>query len=132
MADTFGGTVEKSTKGWGIGLHHYQIHLPASWMTEGKDHFRGVVSHQDQVVEPPPGAKVLAGNAFCPNAMLLIHEHVMSLQCHPEMSPALAYDLLELRRDRIGEEQVREAQATLENDNDSEELGRWMVRFLKG
>src|SRR3546814_17229265 len=64
MAQAFGGNVAKADKGWGIGLHRYDVHERASWMDDAAS-FAIPVSHQDQIVEPPPGIRLLAGSAFC-------------------------------------------------------------------
>jgi len=52
MAEAFGGRVIKSPKGWGIGLHRYDVHQRADWMDEA--HSIAVpASHQDQIVKLP-------------------------------------------------------------------------------
>ena len=52
MAETFGGRVVKSDRGWGIGLQRYDVIERAWWMDQA-DHVEIPASHQDQVVEPP-------------------------------------------------------------------------------
>jgi GMP synthase-like glutamine amidotransferase len=130
MAEAFGGRVEKSAKGWGVGLHRYAAREPAGWMDGG---FQGEIavpaSHQDQVVALPPQATVIAGSAFCPYAMLAYRDQpAMSLQFHPEFEPAFAAALIEARRDRLPEADA--AIASLSAPNDRERVGRWIRRFL--
>jgi hypothetical protein len=55
MAEAFGGRVEKSERGWGAGLHRYDVREPAGWM-DPVDSFAVPVSHQDQIVEQPPNS----------------------------------------------------------------------------
>ena len=69
MAEAFGGRVIKSPKGWGVGLHRYDIIQPQAWM-EPVASVAVPVSHQDQVVELPPEARVIGGSAFTPFGML--------------------------------------------------------------
>jgi len=52
MAEAFGGKVIKSPKGWGVGLHRYEVATRHVWMDKAAT--IGVpASHQDQVVELP-------------------------------------------------------------------------------
>ncbi|WP_419904844.1 glutamine amidotransferase-related protein [Kiloniella sp.] len=137
LADTFGGEVEKSGKGWGIGVHNYVVNQPMDWMDRDAENkvktgFSIFATHQDQVITPPPGAQVLAGNAFCPNAMLQINYHILSLQPHPEMSHDYGRDLLQLRRDKIGPAAVDRAIGTLGKENDRHEIAGWLVNFMRG
>src|SRR5690606_28142769 len=65
MAKAFGGEVRKSDKGWGVGVHHYDVTADTPWMAPMQGKISCAVSHQDQVIAPPPGAKVIAGSDFC-------------------------------------------------------------------
>ncbi len=65
MAEAFGGRVEKSDKGWGIGLHRYEVREAAPWM-DPVDGFSVPVSHQDQIVRQPPQSRVVAASPFTP------------------------------------------------------------------
>ena len=69
MAEAFGGKVIKSPKGWGVGLHTYEVLDAEPWM-DAAGAISIPASHQDQVVELPPGARVLAASAFTPYGML--------------------------------------------------------------
>ena len=90
MAEALGGRVEKSERGWGDrppGLRNRGSGAP--WMGEAPPGRIAVpVSHQDQVVIPPPGARVLAGNAFTPFG-LLEYEDAPPSRCSsiPSSSP---------------------------------------------
>ena len=63
MAEAFGGRVEKSAKGWGVGLHRYEVREAALWM-DPVDGFSIPVSHQDQIVRQPPQSRVVAASPF--------------------------------------------------------------------
>ena len=56
MAEAFGGKVEKSDKGWGVGIDSYQM---------GNVEQEVLVYHQDQVVRLPDSAKVRAHSDHC-------------------------------------------------------------------
>ena len=130
IARAFGGTVERAKAGWGIGVHTYDVVEAREWMDPSLSQFRLVVSHQDQVVEAPDGATVLASSAFCPIAAMQIGETVMTMQAHPEAPPDYASAVYELRRDVIGDDQVDAANASLHGAIDAEAVERWISRFL--
>ena len=128
MAEAFGGRVEQSSKGWGVGLHAYPIVRHEAWMDD-VPLVAAPASHQDQVVQPPPGAELIASSVFTPYAgFSWTDAPAISFQFHPEMSPAFACALYESRRDRIPD--VDAAVASLDAPNDNERVGAWINRFL--
>jgi GMP synthase-like glutamine amidotransferase len=131
MAQALGGRVEKSDRGWGVGLHRYERQREEPWMSPAAETLAIPVSHQDQVVDPGPGARVTLASAFTPYAGLAWGEDAMSFQCHPEFSPAFAGDLVRGRQGRIPAGVAAEAFASLEQPNDREVLGGWIRTFLE-
>lgn len=97
IAAALGGEVKKSEKGWGIGIHKYNLCSHPDWLTVDSDEMLLNAMHQDQVVTTPPGAQVIASSEFCPNAGLLYGETVFTLQGHPEFTKAYEKALIELR-----------------------------------
>jgi GMP synthase-like glutamine amidotransferase len=133
MAEAFGGRVEKSTKGWGLGLHHYEVCDPAPWMgPDTPTRIAVAASHQDQVVERPPGATVLAASAFTPYAALLYPESALSVQFHPEFTPAFAAELVRLRRAQLPDGMADQALDSLKGASDAARVGGWIRTFLAG
>ena len=132
MAQAFGGKVIKSPKGWGVGLHRYEVIHRRPWM-DAATSFAAAASHQDQVVEAPPATTVLAGSDFTPFGMLAWDDQpAISIQLHPEFEPAYAQALIEARRGRYGEARADAAVASLEGPDDRARLGRWIGGFLAG
>jgi GMP synthase-like glutamine amidotransferase len=130
MAEAFGGKVIKSPKGWGVGLHTYRVLEHEPWM-DAADTVAAPASHQDQVVELPPGARIVAASAFSPFGMLEYGADAVSLQLHPEFDPAYAEALIEARRGtRYEDDQADAAVASLHRPNDNARLGGWLKRFL--
>lgn len=131
MASAFGGEVVKSPKGWGAGLHAYDVFEAQSWMDSAAP-IRLSVSHQDQVTTPPPGAKVIAGSDFTPYGMLAYPERrALSLQAHPEFEADFTRALIESRRgSRMDEALADTAIASLAGDDDRERVAVWLRRFL--
>lgn len=130
MAQAFGGQVEKSDKGWGVGLHRYDVTGVEDWMHPRARSIGIPVSHQDQVTAPPPDARVIASCDFTPYAGLA-WDDAISFQCHPEFQPAYAAALIELRRgSRIDAETADKALATLYRGDDRAILTAWIRAFL--
>jgi GMP synthase-like glutamine amidotransferase len=132
MADAFGGRVEKSPKGWGIGLHKYDVVTRKPWM-DGAGPVFAPASHQDQVVEQPPGTEVVLASNFTPYAALnWTDAPAISFQFHPEFAPEYASALIEGRIDARYERGLAEAAiASLKAPNDRLRVGTWMEAFLR-
>jgi len=64
IAKALGGKVEKSEKGWGIGIHSSQIVDRQTWMKENVETVDLIVSYQDQISQVPRDTKVLSSNDF--------------------------------------------------------------------
>jgi GMP synthase-like glutamine amidotransferase len=129
MAEAFGGRVVKSPKGWGIGLHRYGVAGPAPWMDDAAA-IRVAASHQDQVVEAPPGARISLASEFTPFAGL-DYGDAISFQCHPEFTPEFSIALLEARREVHGAATAA-AIESLRTPDDAARMRGWIGRFLEG
>jgi GMP synthase-like glutamine amidotransferase len=130
LAHAFGGKVEKSDKGWGVGIHRYEITDRPDWLDLEINGLQTIAMHQDQVTFSPPGAKVIAGSSFCPNGLLQFAENVLTLQTHPEMKEGKARDLIDIRSEKIGAAKSAEALKSLEYDNEAELIARVFLKFL--
>jgi GMP synthase-like glutamine amidotransferase len=131
VAHALGGRAEKSDKGWGVGAHEALFHELPEWHDGEDPEFVLLVSHQDQVVEPAPGTEVLAGSDFCENAVCQLGDHILTLQGHPEFIKTYSDSILELRRDRIGEDRYHGGKESLSRDLDRERVADWIVKFLR-
>jgi GMP synthase-like glutamine amidotransferase len=132
MAEAFGGQVIKSARGWGIGLHRYDLHDRAAWMDDARS-IAVPASHQDQIAKLPADARVLGGSEFTPYGIVEYPKRrAMSLQSHPEFTPEYAAALIELRRNsKYSPEQADRALDTLRGPNDRERVGRWLAQFVR-
>ncbi len=133
MAQAFGGEVRKSEKGWGLGLHEYAVASHEPWMNgAGVRTIAAPVSHQDQVVERPAGARVVAGSEFTPHAVLAYEDQpAISFQCHPEFTVDYARALAERRRGQVADEQIDRAVESLRAPNANDLLAEWVRAFLR-
>lgn len=130
MAQALGGRVEKSDRGWGVGLHRYEVVSPEPWMSPVAAAVALPASHQDQVVERPADARVILRSAFTPIAGLAWGEDAISMQAHPEFTPAFATGLTAGRHDRIDPALVERAVDSLKAPDDRAMVGRWISEFI--
>jgi len=120
IAQALGGHVEKSEKGWGLGLHTYQVNNKPKYMSNLSEEVTLNICHQDQVLRPPQGATVYAKSEFCENAGFYIKDKVLTMQAHPEFLVDFTKALLAARRDvTIPKEFVDPALVGLKNNPDS-------------
>jgi GMP synthase-like glutamine amidotransferase len=127
MAQAFGGSVIKSPKGWGIGLHRYELPVRPHWMDDAPA-VAAPASHQDQVVTLPSDARVIASSAFTLHAGL-DYGDAISFQFHPEFSRAFAAALIEAKRERYPDLAASAIQSHSQPD-DCARVGRWIGCFL--
>jgi GMP synthase-like glutamine amidotransferase len=132
VAQALGGRVEKSPKGWGIGLHTHRFNSAPSWHDQGDMDLDILVSHQDQVQELPPDARLLAGSAFCENAAFQLGDHILTFQGHPEFVPEYSREVMNIRRETIGEQTYQDGMASLEGTHEAARVADWIVNFLHG
>ncbi|MFK8077015.1 MAG: type 1 glutamine amidotransferase [Granulosicoccus sp.] len=86
MAEVFGGKAEKSDAGFVVGVHEYN---------EEESSYTAHAMHQDQVVEVPKGATVIASASYCPVAALNYDFPARSVQFHPEFQKPLVEDAID-------------------------------------
>lgn len=132
LAEALGGRAAKSDKGWGLGVGRYGIYRKPGWMTGVDGELALNALHQDQVVELPADAEILAGSDFCPYAVLAYRGNAISIQPHPEFLPEFLRDIVEHRRGTAFSESDAEAGlATLDTPIHTRQVAEWIVNFLK-
>lgn len=142
VADALGGQNVKSQKGWGLGLHEWQVVRRAAWMrgdsdsdsdSPPRDSLSLYVSHQDQVETLPQGAEVLLASEFCANAAYAIDERIFCLQGHPEFTSEFSKALIHLREEAndISHEVSEERLRSCDTPADTARCASWIARFFK-
>jgi GMP synthase (glutamine-hydrolysing) len=125
LAEAMGGRVVKSERGWGCGVHRYTL-------SDG-DEIAIAAMHQDQVIEVPPDAAVIATSEFCPVAGLDYGGRAISFQPHPEFEDAFVRDLVSSRRGGSIPVLVADvALAGIGGPTDRERLARRIIDFFRG
>lgn len=126
-----GVEVRKSDKGWGIGIAHNQIIARPDWMIAESDALNLLVSHQDQIMELPEQATVIAESEFCPYFVVQWNEHFFSVQGHPEWSRDYSRALMNNRRAIIPAERIERGCDSLSTAPDNALVVQWMLDFVQ-
>ena len=136
LAEALGGRAVKSDKGWGLGVQDYEVTAHPAWMAGMPEHFSASALHQDQVVELPPSATVLARSSHCDYAAIAYGDpeapDAITLQPHPEFGPAFMDELLALRAGTaFPKEEADAARASLVRPVANADWARLIVAFLR-
>ncbi len=131
IALALGGAVEKSTKGWGIGIACNEMLEQPRWMRQYSAEFKMLVSHQDQVTHLGGDAQILAKSDFCPYFVVQWGEHFLSIQGHPEWKNAYSRALMNDRRAIIPAKRIEAGMESLYLHSDSELFVSWVMDFVK-
>lgn len=126
IAQALGGRVVKHPGGWRMG--------PQDYWVEGEDApVRLHAWHQDQVIEAPEGARVIASGPDSTIAGMLFGDHVLSLQAHPEFTDEVLRTLMDARRGAPGYAGApfADAAAQLGTPIDRDWAARRIGRFLE-
>ena len=130
IALALGGSVVKAPQGWGMGVHEYQVLIPGALSEVSRPTLRLRCSHEDQVERLPSCASHLLTSEFCENAGMVIGEHFVSLQGHPEFSKDFTEHLIMDRVEDLGPNFTTTLES-LNNDVDNISVARSLVRFLE-
>jgi len=131
IAEVFGGKTEKSSKGWGVGVHTIEIVAHKTWMQPVKHQLNVVASHQDQVTRLPPGAELIASSAFCQNSMFQLGNNILTIQGHPEFSKDYSRTMMQHRAVKIGEPVLTDGLDSLQKTTNEFIIAQWTLAFLK-
>jgi len=131
LAHALGGHVEKSEKGWGLGLKTYEVTQSKPWMNGRPRQMTLYFAHQDQVKRLPADAELLAGNQFCPIGMFTIRDQIFGIQGHPEFSQSIMRDIVTGHKNNGHEAVAKAAEASLDNGTpDGQIVAQWIANFL--
>jgi GMP synthase-like glutamine amidotransferase len=135
MAEALGGKVSRAETGWGVGVHNVDVigrGSPELWMRPEQSGCALQYMHQDQVERLPEDGVVIGRSDHCPVAIFRAGDSMLGIQAHPEFPKAYSKALLLDRVERIGEERVKVALASLDQPTDESMAAKWIVEFLEG
>jgi len=130
IAHALGGQVERSNKGWGVGVRRTVIVDQPSWADPSPKSIDLLSMHQDQVSQMPTHATRFLSDQFCPFAGYYIDNRILAIQQHPEFTPELCKDLIVKRKERIGD-RYESALQSLTTQHQGKIAGQWIANFFK-
>lgn len=132
IAHALGGKVERARQGWGMGIKKTTVKKYISWMNSRYiNEFNLIFSHQDQVVELPPHATIIAANEHCPVSMFTVSGHFLGIQAHPEFTREYSRASIESRRKTVDAIITEHALDSLSLTTDEKFIAIWIENFFK-
>ena len=133
VASAFGAEVKKFSGGWGLGPTYYELTDDHPTLDKDAANFCINAVHQDQVMELPRDATLLARSEFCAYAGLRYGNRILTLQAHPEFNNDFTRELISSRRGTsMDAERVDQALVELDTHQvEQQRVGQWLYRFLR-
>ncbi len=123
IAQALGGKVEKFKGGWAVGPQEYNFQGEPVTLNAW---------HQDQVVQPPEGADVIASNDFCRYAALAYDDWALTVQAHPEYDEGFIDGLMRTRgKGLVPELLMDQARRRFGTANSSADMAARFASFFK-
>lgn len=130
IAHVLGARVERSAKGYGVGLMPVNVVADRPWCQSRSEPFNLHAMHQDQLTELPAHAELFLRSDFCPISGFTIGNSVFAIQQHPDFTAELNRDLIERRIARIGDAAATDAIGSLQGPDDTPISVAWLAGFL--
>lgn len=98
LAAAFGGVVGKLPKGQNVGLRTIRLPECSELGTFKETRLDLLFNHGEGVTKLPLGAKLLAGDCYCPVQVALYRQNALGIQAHPEYSCEYQEALMDLNQ----------------------------------
>jgi GMP synthase-like glutamine amidotransferase len=122
VAQAMGGKVVQFAGGWRAGRETYDF--------EGEE-VALTAWHQDQVVELPEGAEVIARSQHCEYAAMLYGRNALTIQAHPEYGRAELSGLIDIRGPHMPPSPVAHAAANIDAPLSNAMMADRIAAFFK-
>uniref|UniRef100_A0A7N1A4D5 Glutamine amidotransferase domain-containing protein n=1 Tax=Kalanchoe fedtschenkoi TaxID=63787 RepID=A0A7N1A4D5_KALFE len=137
LCRALGGKVGKSRTGWDLGLRQVNTTKDASDvldLQQTPSTLAIIECHQDEVLEVPIGAHVVASSEKTGVEMYVVGKHIMGIQGHPEYTNDILFNLIDrlvgagsVRKDLAEEAKLKLVKA----EPDRKQWGKICKDFLK-
>ncbi len=145
IAEALGGRCGRHPRGWEVGNARVDVESVVHEVGGGGDHSGAwgrfvppagpltiLLSHQDEVVDLPPGAVSWLRGGFCRHQGFLLGAHIATVQGHPEYETAQVRSLYERRRAVLGNLATDAAQQSAAAPHSGMTISACLIRWLFG
>lgn len=131
IARVLGGRVGPNPGGLRVGVAETRFGPPEPWMRPPLDMLALFAAHEEQVLDPPPGARVLGTSPHCPVASLAIDAHVFTTQYHPELRSPFVREMIDAFAPEFGPQVVARALGEIGRPVDADVFAQWIAHFVE-
>lgn len=131
IALALGGTVERSPKGYNVGIEDTVFTARRSYMNPTHDTLPMYMFHEDAVTALPEGCDLLGSSANCDIASFAKGQHILTTQAHPEFGDAFMSTVLRFTEDKIPEPARTAAWDSLQREARGDIFGLWATNLFK-
>lgn len=131
IAAALGGRVGRSPGGWRVGTATTRFDTALPWMDPPARELTLFAVHNEQVLEPPPSAQVLGGDAWCPVGAMGVGDRVFSMQYHPEFSRGFMAEVCNSLDGELPADFMAQARQRIAQPVDADTYFRWAVNFIE-
>jgi len=132
IAQALGGKVERTGKGYNVGIEETQFTTFMSWMQPQQASVPMFVFHEDQVTQLPEGCDLLGSTEHCKIASFAKGNHIFTTQSHPEFTQPFMKCVLDFTESEMQPDVFSDAQQSIKLQQDGELFAQWCANFLKG
>lgn len=131
IALALGGQVGTNPGGWVFGRTETTLTHRKPWMQALPDTLSLYAAHVEQVTRLPDGAQPLSTNPACQSGAFAIGNRVYTTQYHPEMSADFIAALTEEMTEKLPQDVLNTARASLNAPADTDAFAESLARFFE-
>ncbi|GAA5836725.1 hypothetical protein JCM9279_007638 [Rhodotorula babjevae] len=144
IARAYGGTCERSPKGWEIGTRRIEMTQRGKQLFEGHEKIKIHQMHRDHIPSVPEGFDLLGSSSGCDvHGMVRFVEDegvphtvenvsILTLQGHPEFNSTIVNEVIDMREAKgvISHELAEESREYAGEHDDGDWIGRMFLRMF--
>jgi len=132
IALALGGTVERVSSGYNVGIEKTEFHDTRLWMNPSRKTLDLYVFHEDQVTQLPAECDLLGSSENCKISSFSKGMHIFTTQAHPEFTHPFMSCLLDYTESKLEPAVTNAARASLKLKQEGDVFAQWCVNFFKG
>lgn len=130
IALALGGSVQRASAGYNVGIEGTRFHAPRAWMTPGVDSLPLYMFHEDYVASLPAGCDLVGSSDRCKNASFAKGQHIFTTQAHPEFTPEFMACVLRFTESSLPADTAVAAWSSLDQSTQGDVFAEWSTRFF--